>query len=181
MSLASGAGLLLNMSLNWGKRDLHLLLVLGVVLLLTLNLVWMGWDFLFAGLSGYRGITEHSLAYIHARGGLTYDNLMGVGDAFDWHKEQTRPFVMRFDDLFGFSLQLLNIWALACCLYGWLFMLLDCVFLGERGRSLSFLQVGVSLRWLDHTMFNVLACYLWPLLLGSRLLLRTPLEFWWLL
>jgi hypothetical protein len=115
------------MSLNWGKRALQLSLVCGVVLILTWSFIWMAWDFLFAGLSSYKGITEPSLFYLHSKSTLTYDSLYKVEDAFDWHKEQTRPFVMRFDDYFGFCLQLLNVWALVCCLYAWLFLLTDLV------------------------------------------------------
>lgn len=141
----------------------------------------MAWDFLFAGLSSYKGITEPSLFYLHSKSTLTYDSLYKAEDAFDWHKEQTRPFVMRFDDYFGFCLQLLNVWALACCLYAWLFLVTDLVWGLERGRGLSYLHLGVNVRWLDHLFFNLLACLLWPCYLSYRVCLRTPLEFWWLL
>lgn len=69
------------------------------------------------GLSSYGGITEAQCYYLQTRSTLTHQALLGTGDTYDWHKEQTRPFVLRFEDLFGFSLQLLNIWLLSSCLY----------------------------------------------------------------
>jgi hypothetical protein len=56
--------------------------------------------------------------------------------------------------------------------------LLDTAFLSPRGRGISFLQVGVGLRWLGHVLGCVGFCYLAPLFGVFRVSLRVPFEFW---
>lgn len=88
--------------------------------------------------------------YLQPKTSLTYDQHLNLQDQFDWHKDRSHPFVMRFEDLFVFFLQLLNLFSLVTCLVVWLSLSIDLIQLGYFGVSYTY--VGVGLRCLEHTL-----------------------------
>jgi hypothetical protein len=76
--------------------------------MLGVAVFWMGWDLVFSG-SSQDGVVDGSLLYMQGRSSLTYGAVGGLGEQFDWHRNRSRPFIMRFEDFFVFILQILNV------------------------------------------------------------------------
>lgn len=172
-------GLLLNLSLAWARLHLLIYLATGVVLSLLVNLFLMGWDFIFAGLSGANWQKLTTTFYNQPKTSLTYDVFFNLTDQFDWHREKAYPFVMRFEDLYQFYFQLLNILTLWFCSLVWLSLLIDLCAVGQFGVSYTYVAVG--LRWLEQTLYSLLCGHFTTLIISLRIALRTPFEFWGLL
>lgn len=67
---------------------------------------------------------------------MTYNHTSNAGDQFDWHKEQVRPFMMRFEVFYLFAMQLFLFLSLGLSAWVWGFLTLD-VILGQA-RSVVF-------------------------------------------
>lgn len=179
MSLTLGMAVLLNLSIGWARWELHLLLVSTIILTLFVNLFFISWDLILAGLTSINWFCDVQAFYLQPKTSLTYDAILGVQDQFDWHKDRVHPFAMRFEDLFVFFLQLFNVLSLVFCLFVWLSLAIDLVQLGMFGVSYTY--VGVATRWLEHVLINFSFGHIALFLTGLRVSLRTPIELWWLM
>lgn len=178
LTLTLFMALALNLTIGWGRQALLILLSSGVCVSLLLNILLMGWDLAFAGLSSMGWFTDIQPFYLQSKSTLTQDHYLNVQDQYDWHRDRVTPFVMRFEDLFVFFLQLFNLASLFFCLIVWLSLSIDLVQLGQHGVSYTY--VGVGIRWLEHCLFNFSIGHVALFLVGLRVSLRTPFEFWFL-
>jgi hypothetical protein len=94
-----------------------LLLVTAVTLFLVVNVLITLADFLSASISGFLFNSNPQQSYLQTKGSLSYNMAHMLEDSYDWHISQPQSFVLRFEDLYLFYLQLFNIVALySCCL-----------------------------------------------------------------
>lgn len=77
-----------------------------VLAILTQAWVVVGWDLATNSLSLFNLDQARALSLAHTPNSLTYNSVASASDQFDWHKEQTRPFMMRFETLYLFCIQL---------------------------------------------------------------------------
>lgn len=171
--------LLLNLALAWGRLQLLIFLASGVCLSLLYSLFLMGWDFAFASMSGVNWQQFDKGFYSRPKTSLTYDGFFNLTDQFDWHREKAYPFVMRFEDLYLFYFQLLNVLAVTFCLLVWLCLLIDLSSVGATGVSYTYVAIG--LRWLEQVLVGLVLSHLAVVIVSIRISLRTPFEFWALL
>jgi hypothetical protein len=171
----------LNLCLSSGNDSL----ISGLILLLTIGhltmIVLLGWDLAINGLSSFSSWEESEVFYQQPSAAWTYDRALNSGDLFEWHRERTWPYSIRFEDLYFFFFQLLIIWDLMCGLFFWSMVLATS--LGVNGRSVSFIQVAVGLLWLENlcmAFFLLLVGLAW---VGLRVWSRMPIElgFGWTL
>lgn len=171
-------GLLINLALGWANIQLLILLSCAICISLLLNIFYMSWDLVVNGLTGVNSFTNVGEFYLQPKTLLTQDQYLNVADQFDWHREKTQPFVMHFEDLLFFFIQVFNILTLAFCLFVWSSITIDLITTGEN--SVSFTYIGVGLCWLEHAAANILLSFIIPGVIGLRISLRTPFEFWFL-
>lgn len=103
---ATGLATRLNLYINAGYPQLELALVSTIVLILGTAAAVLLWDTVLSGLHEFSKSVDPSVFYLQAKTTLTYDQAWGAADQFEWHKERVRPFVMRFEDMTVFFLQL---------------------------------------------------------------------------
>lgn len=171
--------LLNNFFFNWQNSRVVIVSTFTVILILTLNILMLLWDFLFTSMSGCLFFSNPKEYYTHGRSSLTYDMTAQTSDAYDWHKSQPQSFVFRFEDLYLFFLQLFNIIALYSCIFVWLFFFQD--LLANSGNTQvslasSITFFGVCVRWLDHALWCFLYSHLAILFVGFRVILRVSME-----
>jgi hypothetical protein len=148
-----------------------------LVLLALLNAwVSVGWDLAVNSLSLFSLAQAEALHMAHTPSSLTYNSISGTADQFDWHKEQVRPFPMRFETLHLFSMQLVFMLSLSVALWVWGLLMLEVLSVGAGRRSPMFWGVGV--RALTHSLTTSLGFTLWASAPMLRALLHSPLEYW---
>lgn len=176
MVILFGLSILLNFCINWYSVRAILLGVFIIVMLLTFNLLVLLWDFLFTSMSGCLFHPNPQQFYLHNRGTMGYNMTYQVTDAYDWHRAQPQSFVLRFEDLYLFYLQLFNIIALYSCTFVWLFLLQDLLVKVQSASRPSFTFLGVCTRWLDHALWCFVYSHLALFAVGLRVWLRTSIE-----
>lgn len=142
-SATAGLALSLNMAISWCRPALLNFLAGTICLLLAVGVFFVGWDLAFSSMSAVFQIGEPHSFYLQPKTTLTYDNFYAVEDQFDWHRDRQHPFVMRFEDLYMFFLQLLNLLTLSFALVVWLTLLIDAITLGSAGVSYTYIGVGI--------------------------------------
>ena len=171
-------GLMLNSAVGWARIQLLIFLSCAICVSILLNLFYMSWDLLFSGLTSANWFTDTQEFYLQPKTLLTQDHYINVQDQYVWHREKAYPFVMRFEDLLFFYIQIFILLTLIFCLLVWLSITIDLITLGEN--AVSYTYIGVGIKWLEHTAINISLSFAFPLLIGLRISLRTPFEFWFL-
>lgn len=138
--------------------------------------VSVGWDLATNSLSLFSLSQAETLNLAHTPTSLTYNSISNTADQFDWHKEQTRPFPMRFETFYLFMIQLVFFLSLSLAVWVWGLLLLELFAVGQRRRSPAFW--GVAIRCLFHSLTTSLVFTLWSMGPVLRALLHTPLESW---
>lgn len=179
MSTTLAFAILLNLSIGWGRWELHLLLVTLIILVLIINIFLLGWDLAVTGMSSANWLCDTNAFYLQPKTALTYDASLGIQDQFDWHRDRLQPHAIRFEDLFVFFLQFFNVLTLFFCIIVWISLAVDLVQLGTFGVSYTY--ISVATRWLEHTLWNFAMGHFALFLTALRISLRTPFEFWWLM
>lgn len=152
-------------------------LAAALVLALMANAwVSVGWDLATNSLSLFSLSQAEALNMAHTPSTLTYNSISNTADQFDWHKEQTRPFPMRFETFYLFMIQLNFFIALSLSVWVWGLLVIEVFTVGARRRSSIFW--GVALRSLFHNLTAAVVFGLWAAAPMFRALLHTPLEFW---
>ena len=148
------------------------------LILVGLSNAWVavGWDLATNSLSLFSLSQAEALNLAHTPTSLTYNSISNTADQFDWHKEQVRPFPMRFETFYLFMIQLIFFLSLSFAVWVWGLLVLELFAVGQRRRSPAFW--GVALRCLFHSLTTSLAFTLWSLGPVLRGLLHTPLEMW---
>jgi hypothetical protein len=148
-----------------------------IVFLILIN-AWasVGWDLATNSLSLFSLSQGAPLNLAHTPVSLTYNAISNTSDQFDWHKEQVRPFPMRFETLYLFMVQLVFLLSLSVALWVWGLLTLEAFSVGGRQRSVVFW--GVGLRALAHSLTASVGFALWAGAPALRALLHTPLEYW---
>lgn len=136
----------------------------------------VGWDLATNSLSLFSLSQAEALDLAHTPSSLTYNAISNTADQFDWHKEQTRPFPMRFETFYLFLIQLVFFLSLSLAAWVWGLLALELFSVGQRRRSVAFW--GVALRSLYHSLTTSLVFAAWAAAPLARALLHTPLEYW---
>lgn len=178
LTLSIFFAILCNLSIGWARHQFILLLSICICLILLINIIFIGWDLVFASLTSANWFCDSDSFYIQTKSAITQDHYLNVQDQYDWHKDKMHPFVMRFEDLYMFFLQLFNLLSLTFCLIVWFSLTIDLAQLGLFGVSYTYFAVGI--RWLEHTFWNFLLSYFSLFFISLRISLKTPLEFWFL-
>lgn len=152
--------------------------VCATLVTLTLLNAWasLGWDLATNSLSLFSLSQGEALNLAHTPVSLTYNAISNTSDQFDWHKEQIRPFPMRFETFYLFLIQLVFFLSLSVALWVWGLLALEALNVGGRRQSPIFW--GVGLRALAHSLATSLGFALWASAPLLRALLHTPLEYW---
>ena len=91
----------------YGRPHLDYIGALLVALGLALGWLVIGWDLSINSLALLDLGAGAGLLYPHSPSSLTYNAISNNGGQFDWHKEQVRPFMVRFEVFYLFAMQLL--------------------------------------------------------------------------
>lgn len=171
--------LMLNASIGWARIQLLIFLSCFICISLMVNIFFMSWDLISTGMTSVNWFCECEEFYLQPKTLLTQNHYTNVQDQYDWHREKSYPFVMKFEDLLFFYIQVFNLLTLLCCLLVWLSLTIDLITLGENAVSYTYIAVGI--KWLEHAALNISLSFLFPVFIGLRVSLRTPFEFWFLL
>ena len=152
--------------------------LLAVLVLAALARAWatVGWDLAINSLSLFSLSQAEALNLAHTPSTLTYNAVSNTSDQFDWHKEQVRPFPMRFETFYLFMIQFVSLLTLSVAVWIWGLLVLELFTVGQRRRTPIFW--GVALRALFHSLTTSLLFTLWAAAPLCRALLHTPLEAW---
>jgi len=176
LTFATGMALVLNFYMNWYSARVLTAGVFAVVFVLAASLLVLMWDFLFASMTSCQFNANPKQYYAHNRSSISYSMTAQVVQGYDWHTSRPETFVMRFEDLYLFFLQLCNIAALYSCTFVWLFLLNDLTARSGAGVGPSFTLLGVGARWLDHALWCFIYSHLALFLVGLRVWLRISIE-----
>jgi hypothetical protein len=112
--------------------------ILSSLTCIGLALSWLvvGWDLSINSLSLLDIGSGANLLYPHSHTSLTYNSISNNVDQFDWHKEQVRPFMVRFEAFYLFAMQLFLFLSLGLGTWVWGLIALDSQ--GTDARALTF-------------------------------------------
>jgi hypothetical protein len=149
--------------------------VCSVLVCVGLVFAWLvlGWDLSINSLSLLDMGEGAELLYSHSPSSLTYNSISNNADQFDWHKEQTRPFMVRFEVFYLFAMQLFLFISLGLAAWVWGFISLDC--LSNPSRAITFW--GLGLRGLVHVVATAVISFTLLGLPYVRALLHVPYEY----
>lgn len=104
---------------------------------------------------------------------MTYNSISNNVDQFDWHKEQVRPFMVRFEAFYLFAMQLFLFVSLG--LGAWIWGLIALDNLNGSARAITFW--GLGLRNLTHLITTNIVSFVLLGLPYLRVLLHVPYEY----
>lgn len=171
--LLSSVGFLGASSLSLGRLNVSRLA--SSVVCVGLGLAWLvvGWDLSINSLSLLEIGGGADLLYSHSPSSLTYNSISNNTDQFDWHKEQVRPFMVRFEVFYLFAMQLFLFVSLGLGAWVWGLIALDN--LGSSARAITFW--GLGLRNLTHIITTNLISFILLGLPYLRVVLHAPYEY----
>lgn len=123
--LLSLIALLGAINLSFGKLTLSRVSSSLVCIGLALGWLVVGWDLSINSLSLLDIGGGSALLYSHSPTSLTYNSISNSPDQFDWHKEQVRPFMLRFEVFYLFTMQLFLFVSLGLGAWVWGLIALD--------------------------------------------------------
>jgi hypothetical protein len=123
-------------NLSFGKLSLSRLCSVLVCVGLALAWLTVGWDLSINSLSLLDIGGGAELLYSHSPSSMTYNSISNNADQFDWHKEQVRPFMVRFEVFYLFAMQLFLFVSLGLGAWVWGLIALDA--LNGSGRAITF-------------------------------------------
>jgi len=114
-------------AINLGLGRLVLSRILSSIVAIGLALGWLvvGWDISINSLSLLDMGGGSALLYSNSPSSLTYNSISNSQDQFDWHKEQIRPFMVRFEVFYLFAMQLFLFLSLGLGAWVWGLIALD--------------------------------------------------------
>lgn len=171
--LLSLVALLGAISLSSGKLGLSRASSSIVCIGLALGWLVVGWDLSINSLSLLDVGGGSALLYPHSPSPLTYNSISNNPDQFDWHKEQIRPFMVRFEVFYLFAMQLFLFMSLGLGAWIWGLIALDSQ--GATVRALTFW--GLGLRNLTHIITTNVISFVLLGLPYLRVILHTPYEY----
>jgi len=133
----------------------------------------VGWDLSINSLSLINVTGGAELLYSHSPTSLTYNAISNNADQFDWHKEQTRPFMVRFEVFYLFAMQLFLFVSLGLSAWIWGLITLDA--LTSSSRAITFW--GLGLRNLTHVICTNVVSFVLLGLPYLRVLIHVPYEY----
>jgi hypothetical protein len=151
---------------------------LATFICLSIVITWLvvGWDLSINSLSLLDVGAGSELLYPHSPSSMTYNSISNNGDQFDWHKEQIRPFMVRFEVLYLFAMQLFLFITLGLNAWIWGLLVIDA--LSSQARAVTFW--GLGLRALGHTVATNIISFVLLGLPYLRALTHVPYEFMFL-
>ncbi len=160
-------------NLSYGR--LHLSRICATLVCVGLVLAWLlvGWDLSINSLSILDAGSGAELLYPHSPSSLTYNSISNNADQFDWHKEQIRPFMVRFEAFYLFAMQLFLFVTLGLGAWVWGFIAIDA--LTTTSRPITFW--GLGLRNLTHIIATNVISFILLGLPYLRALTHVPYEY----
>lgn len=165
-----------SLSLAANRLKLGQLCAVTVCLGIVLSWLLVGWDLSINSLSILDAGAGAELLYSHSPSAMTYNSISNVGDQFDWHKEQIRPFMVRFETFYMFAMQLFLFVSLGLNAWVWGFLTLDILL----GQTKAFTFWGLGLRTLSHVIATNVISFSLLGLPFLRALLHAPYEYMFL-
>ena len=166
----------LNFFISWSNRKFTFITATAIFILLIINIIVMLWDFLFSSLTNTLFWDNAKQYYIQSRSSLTYDNSLFITDQFDWHRGKTSFFIIRFEDLYLFFIQLFSITSLFFVIVIWFFLLNEMLSNFLFNREVSYVFISVCLRWIDNCLFIFFINYLLLMFVGLRVSFKLLVE-----
>ena len=170
--------IMLNFFINWNNKKFILVTAVLIYVTLVLSLFFVLWDFLFSSLTSQLFWNNFKQYYIQTKSSLTYNNMLFATDQFDWHKDQANFFMIRFEDLYMFLIQFINIICLVNCIVVWFFFINDILINLWFYKEVSYLFLGVCNRWLDNCLYNFFFSYFLLFFAGFKISLKILIELW---
>lgn len=174
VTLLSLIALLGAINLSFGRLVFSRLLASVVCIGLALSWLVVGWDLSINSLSLLDIGGGSSLLYAHSPTSLTYNSISNNIDQFDWHKEQVRPFMVRFEAFYLFAMQLFLFLTLGLGAWVWGLISLDSQ--GTDTRAITFWGLGI--RNLTHIITTNLISFVLLGLPYLRVFLHIPYEYY---
>ena len=151
-----------------------MLLTLLILILLS-SWVLLLLDLSINSLSAWALTSDFYIFYQQPRVNTTYDNWLGNVDVYDWHKASSRPYALRFEELYSFFITLIGLLSISITLFWWAYLALNVLWGGLN--SLTYGVIGVGLRLLDHLLLSLSWAYFSLGLICLKILLKIPGEF----
>jgi hypothetical protein len=168
--------LLINFCLNWENNFNIFIFFKLLISILLLVLIVSIWDFLFSSYTSNIFWNNFKNFYINSKSSLTYDNILFSVDQFDWHKDQSNNFVLRFEDLYFLSINLFMIFSFICCLIVWFFFIKNFFLEFYKNKEISNLFLSVCFTWFNNCCFLFFSNYMVVFLTGLRITLKILIE-----
>ena len=168
---------ILRLALRERHRSMQLFLCFSITLLLLNIAVLIAWDLAGAGLSAFTNHSMGSTYYGTSKTPLThernsYSNYSG-GEAYEWHRERTWPFVSRQEDLYFFILNLTLLFDISRCILTWAHLTAQIA-----SRPVSYSYIAYVTAELENLFVALASLFVLGVLLGLRLFNRTAWEGW---
>lgn len=162
-------------AMNFTMGRLVLSRISAAVVCLGLVCAWLaiGWDLSINSLSLLDIGGGAELLYSHSPSSMTYNAISNNRDQFDWHKEQVRPFTVRFEVFYLFAMQLFLFVTLGLSAWVWGLITLDV--LNTNSRAITFW--GLGLRNLMHVITTNVVSFVLLGLPYLRAFLHVPYEY----
>ena len=160
-------------NISWFNTKFFSSLSLFVFVALVILFFFLLFDFLFNSLTSYLIFSE-LLSYNNSSSSLSYNHF---SNEFDWHKTKKTFFIFRFEDLYIFFIQLLNLVSLFTFLIIYFFFLLDIYFCLQVGRSISYFFLGTILSWFNNFIFKLFLSIGLLLVVSLKIVFKILIEF----
>lgn len=170
--------LLINFLINWNNKKCIFIIFYIFFLVLILVLIFLLWDFLFSSLTSVLFWYNFKIFYIQSKSSLTYNNLLYINDQFDWHKEQTNFFIIRFEDLYSYFILLAFVIIFVYFLYIIYFIFNDVNSYYFYNKDISYLSFSIIFTLLNNFSYIFYVNYLLIFLVGLRVSFKILIENW---
>lgn len=172
VSLLFSIVLFLNYNNNWLNKKLSLLALILIFIVLVIVLFFMIFDFYFNSLTSLLFSVDFNYSNNISSLSYNYNN-----NEFDWHKTKKGFFIVRFEDLYLYFLQLLNIVSMLSFMIILFFFIFDSFFLIHSNKTLSFTFYGVVIRFFENFLIKLLLSFFLILLVALRITFKYLIEF----
>lgn len=145
--------IIINFIINWDNK-FNLVFFFNIICIVVILLLILSiWDFLFNSLTATIFWNNFKSFYLNSKVSLTYDNVLFLTDQFDWHKDQTNNFIIRFEDLYMFSIAVFSILSFICYLVTWFILIKNYLLNFYFNKDLSYLFYSSCFCWLNNCIF----------------------------
>ena len=178
MFVVSFLTITLNTFISWSNKKYIIIVGFFIFLVLLINLIALLWDFFFSSMTSNLFWSNFKQFYIQSKSSSTYDNSLFVFDQFDWHREKTNFFMIKFEDLYLFFIKIFSLVSLFSLVCIWFFLLNEILLNYKTNKEVSYIFIAVCFRWIDNFIYIYFINYLLLFILGLRVSLKILIELW---